>query len=569
MKKIFTSVLILISFFSFSQVVNLQWAKSSLYLGSGGSVYEIEADPSGNYYLFGYFMGTQDFDPTLFGTYNMTAGIPFGPYAAYYSDMFVAKFDPSGNLIWAQKIYADDQNTPGDLSVDAFGNIVVSGTGNPCSASSVNYQPRPVIAKLNASTGAIVWKFLITKSPLRMGARGFGKAVTSDASGNVYVTGDIVDTLDFDPGVGISALSSPNFLTSFAFIAKYNSSSTLAWAYTLEGTSGTSSIGESTCLDNLGNIYFSGNFNGITDFDIGPSTYGFASVGIKDGFLLKTTPNGNFIWAKQITCQSGKILTTSVYTDNSNNLYHHGHFFGTVDLDPSPSTYTFNSAGSSFYAAKLDISGNFQWAKLLSNANMTVTASRVDKMGNSYMTGSFAGTQDFDPGPGTYTLSSYGSGDYFILILDSNGNFVWAGNAGDTGFDTGSGICVDGSGNIYSTGSGLGDLDPGPSVYTFYPSYNEFVLKLGLSPLKIKNMDNENKFMVFPNPTSCQFNLVFDKPKEKTEIKIFNSLGQIVLQKNISSTDKISLSISDQPSGIYFVEVNADGEVFRTKVVKE
>ncbi len=85
----------------------------------------------------------------------------------------------------------------------------------------------------------------------------------------------------------------------------------------------------------------------------------------------------------------------------------------------------------------------------------------------------------------------------------------------------------------------------------------------------LNELSSNNEINIFPNPTSGQFTLLFDKVKEKVEVKVVNAIGQIVLRKTISSTDKINLNISDQASGVYFVEVNAGGESYRTKVVKE
>lgn len=85
----------------------------------------------------------------------------------------------------------------------------------------------------------------------------------------------------------------------------------------------------------------------------------------------------------------------------------------------------------------------------------------------------------------------------------------------------------------------------------------------------LTELSNNNGVNIFPNPTNGQFTLLFNKVKEKAEVKVVNAIGQVVLRKTISSADKINLNISEQASGVYFVEVNADGESYRTKIVKE
>ena len=121
---------------------------------------------------------------------------------------------------------------------------------------------------------------------------------------------------------------------------------------------------------------------------------------------------------------------------------------------------------------------NSFWVKQI-GGDSTIQKSRaitVDTYGNTYITGNFQDTVDFDPGPGVFNLitspyANYG-GNPFILKLDASGNFAWAKAFtsptanGEWGY--GYSIAVDDSGNIYTSGEFWGDsldFDPGPGVF--------------------------------------------------------------------------------------------------------
>jgi hypothetical protein len=109
----------------------------------------------------------------------------------------------------------------------------------------------------------------------------------------------------------------------------------------------------------------------------------------------------------------------------------------------------------------------------------------IDANGNVYTTGYFNGTADFNPGSGTYNLTSTGVEDIFISKLDASGNFIWALQIGGTSPDEGKSITVDPLGNIYTTGffRGTADFDPGTvtfnmTSYGYVGLADVFILKL-------------------------------------------------------------------------------------------
>lgn len=238
------------------------------------------------------------------------------------------------------------------------------------------------------------------------------------------------------------------------------------WARKFAG-SGTED-GISIVVDGLGNVFSVGVFQGATDFDPGPSNYFLTPTGFGGTYVSKLSSTGTFVWARQFSGTSNTYVS-DIELDATGNVYVFGSFTGTTDFDPGAGTYTLASAGSSdIYICKLNSSGNFIWARNLGGVGSEGASSfKLDPLGNLYLSGTFAFTADFDPGTGTFNLTSAGVEDIFFCKLDNSGNFAWAVRMGAAGTDYPSGIDVDPSGNIYACGqfSATVDFDPGPGTY--------------------------------------------------------------------------------------------------------
>lgn len=297
----------------------------------------------------------------------------------------------------------------------------------------------------------------------------YSKAIATDGSGNIYTTGYFDGTADFDPGVGTFSLTS--YGNWDVYVSKLDALGNFIWAKNFGGTN--MEYGNDISVDLSGNVYITGKFGGTVDFDPSVATYTINSAGSNDIFISKFDVNGNFVWAKTIggTIDDG---SNSVTLDASGNVYSIGYYSGVVDFDPGVGTYSLNSLGGiDCFISKLDNNGNFVWAKNIggtcSEEGLSIT---IDPTGNICATGRFDCTTDFDPSALTYTLSSAGNDDVFILKLDVNGNFIWAKNIGGTNSDVSFCIASDNGGNIYTTGDyrNTADFDPGVGTYTLTAS---------------------------------------------------------------------------------------------------
>ena len=129
---------------------------------------------------------------------------------------------------------------------------------------------------------------------------------------------------------------------------------------------------------------------------------------------------------------------------------------------------------------------DFEWAVQMGGVDDDVAKSlAIDESGNVYITGPFSGTADFDPGSGTYYLTSAGDDDIFVSKLDSSDNLLWARQMGGTNYDWANSITTGSSGNVYIAGSFMetADFDPGTDTFnlTSVGRYDIFVCKLDSS----------------------------------------------------------------------------------------
>ncbi|MBP7808443.1 MAG: T9SS type A sorting domain-containing protein [Bacteroidia bacterium] len=272
-------------------------------------------------------------------------------------------------------------------------------------------------------------------------------------------------------------------LLSFFSLSIISQPASVQWAYGYGDALASPFYIQSVITDASGNVYSTGYFTGNCDFDSGPATFTMQGGALYNGFVFKTDPNGNFLWAKQIGYTS--IVTPNLLSlDNSGDLIVGGAFQNSVDFDPGPVSYSLTSFGSSdIFFLKLSPAGNFINVTQIGGTGADSPYSlSVDPSGNIYYSSSFSNTVDFDPGAGTFTLTSIGSNDIAITKLNSSWSFVWSKQFGGPGIDILRNTVLHISGDIY-TGlqfSGPADFDPGPGTYILNASgpYDVAILKL-------------------------------------------------------------------------------------------
>lgn len=277
----------------------------------------------------------------------------------------------------------------------------------------------------------------------------FGYRVTKDQNGNLYYTGGFQGTVDFDPGPGVFNLTSNG--SRDIFIAKYSPAGLFIWAISIGGTDLDGGFDITT--DNLSNVYVTGFFRGVADFDPSPAVFNLTSNGDAGGdpgyggevFVAKYSAGGGMQWAFSIGGTTKFDNGQSIQIAPNGDVLVGGYFVGSnVDFDPSPAgVFGLGDNSEQQFFARYTAAGAFIWAKELGtpiNVNETVRDMTTDPAGNIYLTGYFTLQADFDPGPGTTLLTATSEHEGYIAKYTPTGDLIWVYKFGGTGDNEGLGI---------------------------------------------------------------------------------------------------------------------------------
>ncbi len=516
-----------------AQGPTLQWVKSM-----GDNLFQyatsLDVDAQGNVYTTGVFAGIVDFDPGP-GTFTLES--------QSLRNTFISKFDAFGNFVWVKQLrclatWINSYNGGTDIVLDKVGNIYVSGYFT----SGVDFDPGPGNYNLFSSCGeSYILKLNSSGNFIRANqTRANICDLTTDASSNVFITGDFTDTTDFDFGIGISNLVTNGAWAPDIFILKINSLGTFQWVKQM-GFNGVFDQDQSFSIkvDQSGNIYTTGFFQGSADFDPNAGSFILKSNGGWDVFVSKLSSTGNFIWAKGFGSKRHD-MGISLTLDIANNIYTTGRFKDSVDFNPGTGTYSLISHGNDdVYISKLDPLGNFLWANTIgSDFNDVGMDIEIDPTNNVYVSGLFQDTAYFNPIMDAFNLQSKGSDDIFVVKFDGSGNFVGAKSIGGTLSDYSYTMRIDGAGNIYLAGGfqGICDFDPDLGVYNLTSVANSddiFILKMGGIVGIQENTNSFNQETIFPNPNNGLFTLQVSAAISNGELILINSIGQKVYEEKI------------------------------------
>jgi hypothetical protein len=425
-----TLILLLLSITTFAQP-NFQWAKCAGRYTSHDHAFGIATDANGFSYITGEFQDTILFGSTML--INTTG---------HNSIMYIAKYDSNGNVIWAKIPGGNNSSAGNDVIVDQAGNFYVTGSfddtliWNGISLAGTALIQNTFLAKFDSSGNALwaktasnYWgdfgnKLCMDKdeniyvtgtyedSSITFGtytipclghkdvflakydlhgnelwATNIGGiqddvpgGVTTDAAGNVYVTGAYRNSLT----AGTHTITATNNGAAGVFIIKYGTQGNALWAKSSGGFP-SNGFGNDIGTDGSANCYVTGYFSSGEIYFDNDTLF---NMGIDDIFILKYDSTGNLIWAKSAG-GSDYDRANTLAVDHDGNAFVAGYIKSSY---VSFGSFNLSAVHLDAFVTRYDSTGTAIWGKQ-SHGNINESVSGISLNGSDiYFCGDFSST---------------------------------------------------------------------------------------------------------------------------------------------------------------------------------
>ena len=350
-----------------------QWVKRYGYTNGPDIAYAMVSDDSGNVYVTGSSWGN----------------------SIDKEDFITIKYNPSGVQLWAKRYaYSNGPDIAYAIALDGSGNVYVTGSSWDGSVfqedyATIKYSP----------AGVEQWV-------KRYGSGGpdIARAVTTDADGNVYVTGSSWgNSIDKEDMATI----------------KYSPAGVQQWVKRYGYTNGPD-MARAITADDSGNVYITG------------SSWG-SFVDKEDFATIKYDPAGVQLWVKRYAYGNGPDIAYAMVSDHAGNVYVTGSSWDGSVFQEDYATIKYSSAGVQ------------QWVKRYGSGGPDIArALTLDDAGGVYVTGSGWEGSVFQE-------------DYATIKYSSAGVQQWIKKYGSSGPDIAGAVAVSGTGSVYVAGSSWGN----------------------------------------------------------------------------------------------------------------
>lgn len=439
------------------------------------NIVDSKMDPWGNIVVAGTFTSIVDFDHGPHTRLDTAVGI---------YDMFLAKYDAYGNLLWVHSLGNNNPEKIKALEVDANGNIYAAGEFTRV----MDFDPGPGVYNLSVVGYADIFLWSLKPNGDFNFARAYGDGslespndISVNSSGDIVMTGFYWGTGDMDPTTGYAPLFNNGL--SDIFVMRLSSAGTILWVRGFGA--GDEDQGLNVKITDNKEIFLQGFFEDSVDFD--PDTLSSAVYYLDEaqdgpGFFLHLSPQGTFKKAF-----ASPLVPQKMVLNNNEELFFSGYFTGSKDFNPDTNaTFTLNAVGAQtpYFVWKFDTAWTFDWAVHWGEAEIGKNSLSLSRDGSEgvMISAPYWGSIDLDPGNGIRSANAVGQSDIFVAQIDSAGQLNFGHSWGTPNRDYPALAMVNITGEIYVAGrfEGTMDMDPDTSISDLAQSFGleSFMLKL-------------------------------------------------------------------------------------------
>ena len=404
-------------------------------------------------------------------------------------DFFVTKLDQNKNTKWIKVIRGTRIDWDGDMYVDRYDNIYLSGTFY----GTVDFDPGPGVFNLTQDSGGTKGfmvkldndgNFVIAKKLGEGSRESRAMRIAVDQNQNILILGYYHGVIDFNPGGTDGKLTSNG--ESDIYLLSLDKNGNFQWVKSIGNSE--YDYGYYMVIDADNDIYITGNYRFSTDFDSGPDEYILKGYGSSDGFVAKFSEKGTLMWAKSTGC-GGYDKAEALVVDKDKNVYIGGLFSSNCNFDiENGSAFFINRGWFDLFVIKYDENGDFVWARTIGGVNADqVTALTIDDAQNIIFVGNTNTIALFETTFNDLIITSHEK-SLLLAKYDPEGNKLWTASVGATGNFWCKSIATDQNGHLFIAGNfaGTADFNPLPGIQEG-PS----AISMDLFVIKMKHCEDE------------------------------------------------------------------------------
>ncbi|UOG76498.1 SBBP repeat-containing protein [Hymenobacter tibetensis] len=573
MKKLLLISLFLLTALLPGRAQTFQWNQQAGGPGAdeGRSV---AVDEQGNAYVTGVFRGTATFGTTPNQVSLVSTPPTSGTVAT--ADVFLAKYAPSGTLLWARRGGGPGTEEANSVALDAQGGATVIGSfSGAATFQTGGPSTMPVLTSAGAddlflvkydATGALLWARSIGSASTSAES---GYAVATDSVGNSYITGEFRDTPVF--GGGTATLNSAG--ATDVVVAKYSPVGTLLWAR--RGGSSETDAGRAIAVDRTGACVVTGSFRGTATFEGAEGSIPVvirARSGSAAAFVVKYDANGAPLWGR-VGYGPGVVIGRGICTDRRKDIYLMTYFNDALTLTntPTDSVQLATTANNrDVVVVKYSPQGTVLWTRPAGGPALDTGINiAADAQNNVYALSYFQQTISFPTGTsgGTpLTATAAGVSDAVVASYTAAGTLRWLRRLGGPADDLGYGVAPDAAGNLVLTGYFTGGpfTADGSLPLTSQPTNvrDVFVARLQniLAGTSSASAQLAADLSAWPNPAANQLTVQLNSRRPATAA-LFDGLGRQVQALHFlpeGNGQRAVVSLEGLAAGLYVVRVSSE-----------